>query len=296
MSRPTYVAQTVWLVPCGLAALWLAIAGGCNNAANNVASSDTQGSAGATSNEFGYAKKSSSVGDVYQEGIVDKNGRIIVPLSPDLSVKDITGKTAVIQVGPKFLFVPLDKGPFTKKDIDSVDGFDYAEPFRCGLAVVAVDDDWFYLRPDGDLAFKTTFEFAETFHNDRALVMSDDFYHIIDTSGQVVAKLDYDEVNPQSPWCWQVTKELDSGYMNGFIDLEGKPITDLIYEEVGDFQPEINRILVARNGLHGFVDERAKLIIPLIYQAAEIFDGGKAKVTRDGKTLFINPNGDEVPE
>ncbi len=33
-----------------------------------------------------------------------------------------------------------------------------------------MDDEWFYINPEGERAFAETYEFAETFHHDRALV------------------------------------------------------------------------------------------------------------------------------
>lgn len=247
-------------------------------------------------NEFGFAKAFYRKDDVYYEGVVDANGDEIVPLSNRLIVNDIAGKLALIQFERKFLFVPLEGGAVTVDDLASVNGFQYAEPHRCGLAMVCVDDLWFYINSDYQKAFEDEFEFAESFHQNRALVKSEGKYRIIDTNGKPVADLNYDQVSLQSPWCWQVINKVDGKYKSGFVDLDGKQITDLIFDNVGYYDPEAKRIRVSKEDHFGFVDEHAKLVIPVIYEYARPFDRGTARVTLDGRTFFIDPDGNEVPE
>ena len=247
-------------------------------------------------NEKGFAKISIRDGDIYQEGIVDANGNEVVQASSKMLVDDITGSLALVRVERKFLFVPLDDGYVSLADLDGVNGFQYAEPYSCGLARVSVEDVEFYLDSNFEKAFGLEFEFAESFHHDRAYVKVGDRHRIIDTRGNTVADLEYDQVNLQSPWCWQVTKIEQEKYLNGFVDLNGKLITELIYDSVGRFDPEVNRIRVSRDGLHGYLNEVAKVAIPVQYEFAEPFDKGKAKVALDGRAFFINPDGIEVPE
>jgi hypothetical protein len=247
-------------------------------------------------NAFGYAKISSRKEDVYYEGIVDESGEQIVPLSTRLLVNEITGKLALIQFERKFLFVPLDGGFFTEEDLAGVNGFQYAQPHRCGLAMVCVNDSWFYINSDCQRAFDANFEFAESFHQDRALVMSEGKHRIIGTNGNTIADLNYDQVSPQSEWCWQVSNKVNEKYKSGFIDLDGKQITDLDFDDVGYYDPEVKRIWVRKDRRYGFLDEYAKTAIPLKYDFAEVFNRGKAKVLLDGRTFFIDPNGIEVPE
>ncbi len=204
-------------------------------------------------NEFGYAKISTRKDDVYFEGIVDADGNEIVPLCSRLLVNDITGKLALIQFERKFLFVPLDGGAVTEDDLASVNGFQYAEPHRCGLAMVCVNDSWFYINTDYQRAFDLEFEFAESFHQNRALVKSEGKYRIIGTDGVTVADLNYNQVNVQSEWCWQVSEKVNGKYLSGFIDLDGEPLTELIYENVGYYDPDVKRIRVYR-------DERLDLL------------------------------------
>lgn len=234
--------------------------------------------------------------DVYQEGVVDSKGNEVLQVSSNYLVKDLTGSLALVNCGRKFLFVPLDQGSITAEDIESVNGFQYAQPFQCGLALVCVNDSWFYLDPEFRKAFGSEFQFAESFHHDRALVKENDRYRIINTKGETVAELNYDQVSSQSPKCWQVTNVENGEYRSGFVGLNGELLTELIYDGPVYYQPEVQRIRVTVGKLHGFLDDDAKTVIPVKYEYAEIFDRGIARVMLNGRTFFIDPDGNEVSE
>ena len=267
-----------------------------DNIEANVQSSNARDTKVDPPNEFGFAKISFRVGDIYHEGIVDAKGKEVIRPSSALLVNDIADNLALVQMASKFLFVPLDQGFVSSHDLDSVDGFQYAEPYRCGLAMVSVNDARFYINANFEKAFNADFEFAESFHHDRAMVRDDGRYRIIDPRGKTVAELNFDQVTLQSSWCWQVTNIEEEKYLSGFVDLNGELITELIYDYVGNYDPEIKRIPVVRNKRHGFLDEHAKVAIPLKYEYAEVFNRGKARVIVDGRSFFINPDGMEVPE
>lgn len=176
------------------------------------------------------------------------------------------------------------------------EGFSVQSPLADTRGSDGLDDAWFYVDPQGNHAFDTTFDFAESFHQDRALVKQVEQLRILDTHGEVVKELDYDPVIPQSPWCWQVTKIENDTYTHGFVDLDGTSITERIYDDVGYYDPDVKRIRVSGNDRYGFLDERAKIAIPVKYAYAEIFNHGKARVILDGRSFTINPDGVEVPE
>jgi hypothetical protein len=296
-----------WIPPCRrdmlLSALLVAIVG-CNNTSKQPPTNDREPNVQPSSiekkldppNDLGFSKINFRRGDDYFEGIVDVQGNEVIRPSSKLLVNDITGNLALVQFERKFLFVPLDNGTVSLEDLASVEGFQFAEPYRCGLAMVSVNDARFYLDANFEKAFDLVFEFAESFHHDRALVKDEGRFRIIDLAGKTVSDLSYDQVNPQSPWCWQVTKSDRENYVSGFVDLDGKLITELIYDDVGYYDLAVERIWVSSNKRYGFLDEHAKVAIPVKYEYAEPFDRGKARVALNGRTFFINPVGMEVPE
>ena len=247
-------------------------------------------------NARGFAKVASGDGETYAEGIIDETGTEIIPPLTSILIDDITGSTALVRNGREHLFVDLGNGPIDTSLFATTKGYQYAEPFRCGRAMVQVDDRWFYIDADGNRLFDADFDFAETFHHDRAMVKEGERYRIIDTEGKTVARMDYDQVSPQSPWCWQVTRIKGDVYWSGFVDLDGKEVVPLVYDEVGYYDPEVKRLRVGKGEKYGFLDELAQVVIPVQYEYAEIFDKGKARVMLNGRQFFIDPDGKELPE
>ncbi len=247
-------------------------------------------------NQSGYRRIRIRQGDLYKEGVVDAKEQSVVPTLANMLVIDITDAIALVQVDRKFLFVPLDQGSVSEEELLSVSGFQYAAPYRCGLALVVVNDEWFYINKDGQQAFPERFDFAETFHYDRALVKRQGLCRIIDVKGKTVAELRYDQVNPQSPQCWQVTNFREGKFWSGFVDLDGVPICELMFESVGYYDEEVQRTRVGMGGKYGFVNERAQLVIPLRFEYAEDFHRGSARVAENGRWFLIDPQGQEVAD
>ncbi len=249
-----------------------------------------------TRNAEGFARVTAGEGSTHAEGIIDAQGVEVIPPLTSILIDDITGSTALVRSGREHLFVDLGNGPLDTSLFATTKGYQYAEPFRCGRAMVQVDDRWFYIDTNGSRLFGTTYDFAETFHHDRAMVKEGERYRIIDTDGKTVAPMRYDQVSPQSPWCWQVTRIKGDTHWSGFVDLDGKELSPLVYDEVGYYDPEVRRIRVGKGDKFGFLDEHAREVIPVRYGYAEIFDKGKARVMLNGRRFFIDPDGKEVPE
>ena len=249
-----------------------------------------------TPNPEGFAKVSMGSGGSYAEGIIDAKGVEIIPPMTSMLIDDITGSTALVRRGREHLFVDLGNGPVDPDLFATTKGYQYAEPFRCGRAMVQVDDRRFYIDSHGNRLFGASYDHAESFHHDRAMVKEGERYRIIDTTGNTVAPMNYDQVSSQSPWCWQVTRIRGEAYWSGFVDLNGKEITPLIYDEVGYYDPVVMRIRVGKDGKYGFLDEHARVVIPVQYEYAEIFDNGKARVILNGRGFLSDPDGKEVME
>ncbi len=247
-------------------------------------------------NELGFAKVIVGEGETYAEGIIDVKGNEVIPPRRDMLVNDITDTIALVQVGREWLFVDLGKGPVDTALFATAKGYQYAEPFRCGRAMVQVNDLYFYIDPDGNHLFDASYDFAETFHGDRAMVKEGEHYRIIDTAGKTVTEMHYDQVNPYTETRWQVTTIKGDVYWSGFVDLQGKEVVPLIYDEMGYYDPEVKRTRAGKREKYGYLDELGKVVIPIQYEYAEIFDKGKARVMLNGRQFFIDPDGKEVAE
>jgi hypothetical protein len=102
-------------------------------------------------NELGFAKVVSGAGETHAEGVIDAKGVEIIPPLTTMLMDDITGSTALVRNGREHLFVDLGNGPVdTAICSPRTKGYQYAEPFRCGRAMVKVDDRWFYIDIGGN--------------------------------------------------------------------------------------------------------------------------------------------------
>ena len=82
--------------------------------------------------------------------------------------------------------------------------------------------------------------------------------------------------------------------LSTFAALDGQRCTSLDFDYIDNFHEGLARVAVVGHG-YGFVDSAMQVVIPFIYENAENFSDGRAKVKRDGKWLFIDKNGNELP-
>lgn len=77
-----------------------------------------------------------------------------------------------------------------------------------------------------------------------------------------------------------------------FASREGKRLCSINFDYIDSFHEGL--ALVGKVGYgYGFIDTDMKFVIPMIYSNAEAFRDGRAKVTRDGKSFYIDRNGNE---
>ena len=78
------------------------------------------------------------------------------------------------------------------------------------------------------------------------------------------------------------------------ISLDGKRIHRPEFDVFDDFHCGRARVGIGGRG-YGFVDEEMNVVIPLQYERADDFFEFITKVQHDGRTFFINSDGEEIP-
>ena len=126
---------------------------------------------------------------------------------------------------------------------------------------------------------------VETFENNNIF---------IDTTGkEMVPEVEISIANKFSEGLAAVKKEKDGKYC--YIDKTGKVVLDCSeYEDVNNFENGLARVSIGKkeNERYGFIDKTGKVVIDLIYENCEKFFNGLAKVKKDGKSGYINTNGE----
>ena len=77
-----------------------------------------------------------------------------------------------------------------------------------------------------------------------------------------------------------------------FVDEEGKPICDFIYDEARDYSE--GRAAVRINDGWGYIDENGNQICELRYDSAGDFQSKLGVVEKEGRKCYLNLNGEEV--
>jgi hypothetical protein len=79
---------------------------------------------------------------------------------------------------------------------------------------------------------------------------------------------------------------------SGFMNAAGEIIVQPIYEEADMFYDGLAKVRL--NGYFGFIDATGKLVIPNIYEMVERFHNGVAIVYKNGKPFCINTKGNII--
>ena len=258
-------------------------------------------------------------------GMIDRNGRIIVPVEFDAVNYPTDGMIRVCENG---LYGFYDTSGH--KVID----FHYrtTSGFNEGLAAVIIDFDsltsaYGYINKKDSLVIPATFEYAMTFEEGYAVVKQYDRYGMIDRKGDIVFPTKYIELSSMhngrffavdalsgevamfdnrfrqlTPFKYEKLVAYSEGLYiverNGqqtFLDLKGKERFGW-YDNVGGFYDGFS--MVSRGGKYGIINSKGKTILPIEYdnsgyrEMEYIFSEGLAMIEKDGKYGFINKRGD----
>ncbi len=151
--------------------------------------------------------------------------------------------------------------------------YEYASAFNCGCAAIKVGEaEWYIINEKGEKLNSTPYldvildSKGIAFRNDRAFVMIDGSYCMIDTSGNVIGENKFIDAMP-----FLNTKQVDKKKK---IDNSKTVLA-----------------AVCSGGKWGYVDTECNFVIEPQYQDAHSFSNSFAAVCKDGKWGFICTNG-----
>lgn len=155
-------------------------------------------------------------------------------------------------------------------------GFDEANPFVDGRALVKKDGKWGFIDRTGRVVVPFEFDSALLrFSRDRSVAVRDKHAWLIDTTGRQVADL--------GAWPWP-----EMGKDDEFETL-------LYHIGFSDFFAD-GLIPWQQGGRWGYVGIDGHWIIEPRYESAQPFQGGTASVQRDGRGLLIDTSGHELAQ
>ena len=197
----------------------------------------------------------------YKDGYIDKTGKEVIPCIYDSYVPSFSEGLAAVSKARKYGYI--DK--IGKEVIPCI--YDRAESFSDGLAAIALwknDSNRYqyehygyysgYIDKTGKGVIPPIYDFAGKFSEGLAYVNNDEFRGYIDKTGKQVIS------------CNQYY---------------GKTI----------FSPFSNGLAIVNNDKFGYIDKTGKEAIPLMFESANSFSDGLAKVKWNGQEGFIDKEG-----
>ena len=166
--------------------------------------------------------------------------------------------------------------------------YDYAEPFSCGYALVRQGSKLYFIDTNNQPAFgsdKSKYHFYTSFREGLCAVEKDGKCGYIDTNGNRVIDLVFDEAYNFSEGLAAVA--VDGAY--GYINNNGNVVIDYRFDEAGEF--ENGFAIVQKNGYCGFIDRSGAERTPFVYEDASGFSEGLAAVRLHGKYTYTDQNG-----
>ncbi|HEY6252687.1 MAG TPA: WG repeat-containing protein [Candidatus Angelobacter sp.] len=164
--------------------------------------------------------------------------------------------------------------------------FDDALPFSEGFAAVKRGDKWGFIDTHGRIVIEPQFKAAFYFREGLGTVQSDSGDVLIDTSGKVISQA-YSYLQLIAEGRVPVARTRDWKW--GYLDLSGKVVIPLIFDEAGNFSEGLAR--VEKDKRWGYVDLEGKIVIPPQFDEAGEFGSGLAPVKLGEKTGFIDKSG-----
>lgn len=134
------------------------------------------------------------------------------------------------------------------------------------------------------------YKYVDCLEEGLAAVKKDGKWGYIDTTGQVVVPVQYDDIASFREGLAKVKK--DGKY--GFVDKTGQVVIPLQYDYAWSFSEGL--ATVKKNGKIGYIDKTGKVVVPLQYDyLKKDFDHGRmfAEVKRNGDTYYVSKLGDE---
>lgn len=133
-----------------------------------------------------------------------------------------------------------------------------------------------YLNEKGEEIIPLQFEFAQDFHNRKAVVQVKEKLHaLIDKDGRILQTFPYETVGPLREGKMAFQKEMNASF--GYIDERGEIVIKPQFRTAEPFQDGRAVVSIERDrwNRYGLIDEKGNIIIPLQYDDARLLDSGR---------------------
>ena len=216
----------------------------------------------------------------------DDMTKIKTLVAPSLDVNFITNFSEGLAVVAKGSYDSHKYGyidVMTGKEVIACE-YDYAMPFREGLACVSKNSGWGYIDKTGKEVIACEYDYAMPFYNGLARVTKDTKNGYINTSGEVIIPFEYDD---GGDFMFDLTAVCKNGKW-GLIDRYGYIVLPIEYNWIGYFSDYFSYsgffAVQTRGGQCGLVDKTGRFVLDCIYDELQFNTfNGLIYVKQNGK-------------
>lgn len=166
---------------------------------------------------------------------------------------------AIIEKNKKFGFINLE----TLDVIDPI--YENALKFSEGLASVKLRNSYGYIDKSNKMIIEPNFNFASSFKNGVASVLINNSNGLIDKEGNLLTKEPFfiDNDSKFSNGLLPICKKVEDKFKYGYLNEKGKEVIPVIYDKADNFTN--NYAIVEVNNKKGALDTTGQVVIPIEY-------------------------------
>lgn len=249
-------------------------------------------------------------------GIMDKNGKEVLPCIYDMVDDHFKGEKNVLSVEKSKSYGLLDSN--MKWVIPC--RYEALNPYSIpGMIIFSKNNKWGWMTMNEKVVVHPQFDEVGWMHDGKTKVRKDGLYGYADINGRIIIPCSFQHLgdkfyngliiaaqkdswgyadsvgNILIPFTFTSVRNFHSsiagvqkGKLFGFINKQGKPVTDFMYDFIDHEWSSDGRIKVQRNGKFGFVDETGTEVIPCIYDDVRGFRPGMGhNVLLNGQWMYV---------
>ncbi|MES2588851.1 MAG: WG repeat-containing protein [Bacteroidota bacterium] len=222
-------------------------------------------------------------------GFIDKKGEEVIPAKYDLIQSDIfdfsEDKLYMVRLNNKNSYLDRNGKEICPIIYDELFGFKKEN----GLSKVRIDKHFGYINKKGETIIQVKYEEISNF-SQVIVAKLNNKWGIIDSLEKIIIPFEFDNLDRRSDDPILASKNNKWGC----IDLKGNELIKFKYDLIRPFENGLAPVKL--NEKWGFMDVNGNEIIPLIYDDTRMdyANDKKLKVTKEGKTFYINKTGEEI--
>ncbi|MCW3110912.1 MAG: repeat-containing protein [Segetibacter sp.] len=223
-------------------------------------------------------------------GFINNAGKVLIPFIYEERYIGFSGDRAAVKLNGKWGYINK-----AGKIVVTV-SYDAAEDYVDGLAKVSRNGRWGFIDLTGKEIVPVKYDLLYGKYEGYYKGKLAGKWGFLDSIGNVMVGFEWDEVIKDFDKNGRVT--LRKGKQSEILDRKDlKPLQAsgenvIFYEEKGSYYAGLAKVSI--NKKYGFIDEKGKEVIPLLYDDAQIFINGFAQVKSGKKYGYIDKTGKVV--